>query len=175
VAATEYRAADIRDAATLGAIVAEVRPDVIFHVAAQRDPGLAEAEVHRTITTNVFGTRNVLAAARAAGTPQVVYASTGKALRPYSPETYTASKRAAEWLVASGGGLLTSASRFTHVVDNSIVYQRLLAWAAPGCTTRTSRSTCSRPASRPSCCWPPTSAPGRASSGSTRSATWACR
>ncbi|HEX4830396.1 MAG TPA: polysaccharide biosynthesis protein [Trebonia sp.] len=131
VAATEYRAADIRDAATLGAIVAEVRPDVIFHVAAQRDPGLAEAEVHRTITTNVFGTRNVLAAARAAGTPQVVYASTGKALRPYSPETYTASKRAAEWLVASGGGLLTSASRFTHVVDNSIVYQRLLAWAAP--------------------------------------------
>jgi len=39
--------------------------------------------------------------------PQVVCASTGKALRPYSPETYTASKRAAEWtasVAAARGG-----------------------------------------------------------------------
>ena len=75
----------------------------------------------------------VLAAAAAAGVPQVVCASTGKALRPYSPEMYTASKRAAEWtasVAAASGELLVSAARFTHVVDNSIIYERLLDWAA---------------------------------------------
>ena len=67
--------------------------------------------------------------------PQVVSASTGKALLPYSPEIYTASKRAAEWIlsgVAARGEMLVSSGRFTHVLDNSIVYQRLLAWADGG-------------------------------------------
>jgi len=124
----QYLTADIRDRSALTAIVRQARPDVIFHVAAQRDPGLAEMEVHRTITTNVLGTRNVIEAAKLAGVPQVVYASTGKALRPYSPEVYTASKRAAEWLMADAArdGLTASAARFTHIVDNSIIYRRLL-------------------------------------------------
>lgn len=127
-----YLSADVRDYMSLRGLIEAVRPDVIFHIAAQRDPGLAEAEAHRTVTTNVLGTRNVLAAARCAGTRQVIHASTGKALRPYSPEVYTASKRAAEWLLAETarrGELLCSAARFTHVVDNSIVYRRLHAWA----------------------------------------------
>ncbi len=67
----DYRHADIRDRRTLDRLLADLRPDVVFHLAAQRDPGLAETEVHRTVTTNVLGTRNVLAAAiggrRAAG------------------------------------------------------------------------------------------------------------
>jgi hypothetical protein len=130
----EYLTADIRDRAALAAVVGQARPDVIFHVAAQRDPGLAEVEVHRTITTNVLGTRNVIEAAKLAGVPQVVYASTGKALRPYSGEVYTASKRAAEWLMAgaaSSDGLTASAARFTHVIDNSIIYRRLLDLSGP--------------------------------------------
>jgi FlaA1/EpsC-like NDP-sugar epimerase len=57
--------------------------------------------VHGTVTTNVLGSRNVLAAAAAARVPPVVCASTGKALRPYSPEMYTASKRAAEWVATT--------------------------------------------------------------------------
>ncbi len=97
----EYRSADVRDRDALDRLIGDVRPDLIFHVAAQRDPGLAEVEVHRTVSTNVLGTRNVLIAAAEAGVPQVVCASTGKALRPYSPDMYTASKRAAEW-VSSG-------------------------------------------------------------------------
>jgi nucleoside-diphosphate-sugar epimerase len=131
----EYRQADVRDRRAMDRLLAEVRPDVVFHVAAQRDPAEAEVEVHRTVTTNVFGTHNVLAAAETAGVPQVVCASTGKALRLYSPEVYTASKRAAEW-VASGfaahGQVLCSAARFTHVLDNSLIYRRLLAWAQGG-------------------------------------------
>jgi nucleoside-diphosphate-sugar epimerase len=130
----EYTYADIRDRQRLGAVIADVRPDVIFHVAAQRNPALAEQEVHRTVTTNVLGTRNVLAAAAEACVPQVVCASTGKALRPYSPDVYAASKRAAEWLVtcSSAGDMRCSAGRFTHVVDNSIIHQRLLDWARDG-------------------------------------------
>jgi nucleoside-diphosphate-sugar epimerase len=128
----EYLSADVRDRAALDRLIHEVRPDLIFHVAAQRDPGLAEVQVHRTVSTNVLGTRNLLTAAAEAGVPQVVCASTGKALRPYSPDMYTASKRAAEWVasgVAEGSDMLVSAGRFTHVLDNSIIYQRLLSWA----------------------------------------------
>ena len=134
-AGAEYRHADVRDRAAMDALLGEVRPDLVFHVAAQRDPGLAEAEVYRTVSTNVLGTRAVLTAAAEAGVPQVVCASTGKALRPYSPDMYTASKRAAEWVasgVAAGTDMLISAGRFTHVLDNSIIYKRLLSWAGEG-------------------------------------------
>jgi hypothetical protein len=87
----------------------------------------------------VLGTRNVLLAAAQAGVPQVVCASTGKALRPYSPDIYTASKRAAEWVsagVAARSDVTISASRFTHVLDNSIICRRLQAWALDGDAVR---------------------------------------
>jgi hypothetical protein len=131
----EYEQADIRDAGRLAAVFGEVRPDVVFHLAAQRDPGLAEHQVHRTVTTNVLGTRQVVAAAEESGAAYVVFASTGKALRPYSREVYTASKRAAEWLVADAAGrgrACYASARFTHVVDNSIIRQRLLDWCEGG-------------------------------------------
>jgi NAD(P)-dependent dehydrogenase (short-subunit alcohol dehydrogenase family) len=131
----EYLHADIADQASLAAIFGSVRPDLVFHVAAQRDPGLAEREVHRTVRTNVLGTSNVIGACTESGVAELVAASTGKALRPYSREVYTASKRSAEWLLASaaaGTGIRVSASRFTHVVDNSIVRDRLVHWAGDG-------------------------------------------
>jgi nucleoside-diphosphate-sugar epimerase len=135
----EYLYADVRDQARMEALISEIRPDLIFHVASQRDPGLAETLVHHTVTTNVLGTRSVLGAAAAAGTGQVVCASTGKALRPFSPDVYTASKRVAEWVAsgfAASGALPVSAVRFTHVVDNSIIHQRLQDWAASSAVIR---------------------------------------
>ena len=131
----EYLLADIRDRKQLAAVFGHLRYDVVFHVAGQRDPGLAEREVHRTVTTNVFGTANVLSAVAASGVPQTVLASTGKALRPYSPEVYTASKRIAECLAyraAADGQAICSAVRFTHVMDNSILHSRLLDWCDGG-------------------------------------------
>ncbi|MBO0819225.1 MAG: polysaccharide biosynthesis protein [Nocardiopsaceae bacterium] len=128
----EYRQADVTDPVAIGALIAEVRPDIVFHVAAQRSPALAEDEVHRTVSANVLGARNVLTAAAEAGVAQAVCASTGKALRPYSPEIYTASKRAAEWVaatIARTSGMRCCAARFTHVIDNSIVHDRLREWA----------------------------------------------
>lgn len=135
----EYLYADARDQARMEALIGEIRPDLIFHVASQRDPGLAQTQVHHTVTTNVLGTRSVLGAAAAAGTGQVVCASTGKALRPFSPDVYTASKRVAEWVAfgfAASGALPVSAVRFTHVVDNSIIHQRLRDWAASSAVIR---------------------------------------
>ena len=132
----QYLQADIRDRPRLATVLGELQPDVVFHVAAQRDPGLAEQEVHRTLSTNVLGTENVIKVAAELGVPQVVCASTGKALRPYSPDVYTASKRVAEWLVAAAAGSCSSTTystaRFTHVVDNSIIHGRLLDWCRGG-------------------------------------------
>src|SRR5258708_36659051 len=95
----------------------EIRPDVVFRLAAQRDPGPAEHEVHRTLSTNVIGTQKVIRVAAEAGIPQVVCAATGKALRPYSPDVYTASKRVAEWLAAQAAAASStttySTARFT--------------------------------------------------------------
>jgi hypothetical protein len=130
----EYVYADIRDPLAVEALVRDIKPDLIFHVASQRDPGLAETLVHQTVTTNILGLRNVFDAATA-GSCQVVCASTGKALRPFSPDTYTASKRVAEWIAwhaATAKGVPCSMARFTHIVDNSIIHQRLLDWATTG-------------------------------------------
>jgi FlaA1/EpsC-like NDP-sugar epimerase len=59
----EYLCADLKHRGALDRLIADLRPDLVFHLAAQRDPGLAEVEVHHTVSTNVVGTRNVLAAA----------------------------------------------------------------------------------------------------------------
>jgi nucleoside-diphosphate-sugar epimerase len=130
-----YHQVDVRDREAVADAVAEIKPDLVFHTAAQRDPSLAERAVHRTVTTNVFGTRNVVDACVQASVEQLVLASTGKALRPYTPDVYAASKRAAELIVADAatrGVLRASAARFTHVVDNSIVLNRLRAWCRRG-------------------------------------------
>ena len=129
----EFVYGDVRYRSGLEEVFAEIRPDVVFHVAAQRNPGLAEVEVLRTVATNVFGTRNVVQAAARAGAGAVVCASTGKALRPYSPDVYAASKRISEWVLtrqAASLDIRLAASRFTHVVDNSIIGDRLRAWCA---------------------------------------------
>jgi len=131
----EYLTADLRDRGRLSELFDRVQPDIVFHLAAQREPARAEIEVHRTVTTNVFGTRNVLEECVAHGVQHLVCASTGKALRPYSPDVYAASKRAAEWLMtrtAARSGLRISAARFTHVVDNSIIADRLDRWCKAG-------------------------------------------
>ncbi|MEV4334283.1 polysaccharide biosynthesis protein [Streptomyces sp. NPDC049597] len=133
--ADEHHTLDIRDGAGLTALMRRIRPDLVFHLAAQRDPGLAERAAAHTISTNVLGTAHVIDACVAAGTGQLVYASTGKALRPYTSDVYAQSKRTGEWLVvdaAERGVLPGAAVRFTHVVDNAIVLGRFRDWCRRG-------------------------------------------
>lgn len=127
----EYHHADIRDGDTVYEAVSQARPDIVYHLAAQHDPSLAEAEVNRTLTTNIYGTRNIIAAAQAAEVPQIVYASTGKTIRPFTPDSYASSKKVGEWLMADTAqqsDMSLSGVRFTHVVDNSIIFRRIQRW-----------------------------------------------
>jgi hypothetical protein len=134
----DYLHADIRDTARLAEVFDLVKPDIVYHLAAQHDPGLAEIEVARTLSTNVTGTANVIAACLPHGA-KLVHASTGKALRPFSADIYAASKKLAEWLLTQAMGadqLSAATARFTHVVDNSIIYDRLQSWTDSGSVVR---------------------------------------
>ncbi|GII25393.1 NAD-dependent epimerase/dehydratase family protein [Planosporangium mesophilum] len=135
VTGVEYVEVDVRSAEAVEGFFTRYQPDIVFHLAAQRDPGLAERFVGYTVDTNVVGTFQVARAAERAGVGRFVYASTGKALRLYSRCVYTESKRIGEWLVAdvAGHGRMACAGvRFTHVVDNSIVLDRLRRWCDDG-------------------------------------------
>lgn len=92
---------DIRDAATLEQIFAERRPEVVFHAAALKHLPMLQQYPHEAWKTNVLGTRNVLAAAHAAGVGTFVNISTDKAADPVSVLGY--SKRLAERLTAWTG------------------------------------------------------------------------
>jgi UDP-glucose 4-epimerase len=71
---------DIRDAAAVNDLVTRVRPDVIFHLAAQIDVRKSVADPAFDSRTNVEGTINVLKAAQAEGVPRVVNTSSGGAI-----------------------------------------------------------------------------------------------
>jgi UDP-glucose 4-epimerase len=71
---------DITDKAALTALVADVAPDVIFHLAAQIDVRKSIEDPAFDAMVNVVGTINVLEAARQAGVARVVNTSTGGAI-----------------------------------------------------------------------------------------------
>ncbi|HSX44830.1 MAG TPA: SDR family NAD(P)-dependent oxidoreductase [Candidatus Saccharimonadales bacterium] len=127
----EYWHADISDGEAVKAVIEQTQPDIIYHLAAQKHPSIAEQQIPETLTTNILGTNNIIEAAKQASVPQIVHASTGKALRPHSPDTYAASKKASEWLMSTAaqeGDTLISSARFTHVADNSVFGRKLHGW-----------------------------------------------
>ena len=72
---TRLHRLDICDWDALRGVVAEFRPDVVFHVAAQTDVRRSIREPDFDARVNVVGGVNVLRAAAAAGARRVVYAS----------------------------------------------------------------------------------------------------
>jgi UDP-glucose 4-epimerase len=71
---------DVRDAEAVSAAVERVRPEVIFHLAAQIDVRKSVADPAHDSRVNVEGTINVLNAARAHGVRRVINTSTGGAI-----------------------------------------------------------------------------------------------
>lgn len=71
---------DICDEAAVGAVFAEARPELVFHLAAQIDVRRSVTEPAFDAAVNVGGTANVLDAARATAVERVVFVSTGGAL-----------------------------------------------------------------------------------------------
>lgn len=90
--------ADIRDAATVDEIFKNRRPEIVFHAAALKHLPMLEQYPEEAWQTNVFGTLNVLNAAKAAGVKTFVNISTDKAANPTS--VLGQSKRLGERLTA---------------------------------------------------------------------------
>ena len=106
---------DLRDAAGVRALVASVRPDIVFHLAAQALVRRSYADPLETWSTNVQGTANVLDACRGPHGPRaIVVASSDKCYEnrewawPYREsdrlgghDAYSASKAATELVAQS--------------------------------------------------------------------------
>lgn len=60
----DHRIGDVRDLERFGALVKEVRPDIVFHLAAQAIVSTSYREPLETLSTNVMGTATVLEALR---------------------------------------------------------------------------------------------------------------
>ena len=88
------RIADIRDRARIMRLIAQFKPDMVFHAAALKHVPLLELDWDEGIKTNVFGSINVADAAAAAGAAAMVMISTDKAIEPVS--VLGATKRLAE-------------------------------------------------------------------------------
>ncbi len=114
-AAMDSRIGDIRDAERVAALIAEVRPDVVLHLAAQPLVRRSYAEPRYTFEVNVLGTVNMLEAVRSSESCRVlvnvttdkVYANaeTGEAFAEDRPlgghDPYSASKAGSEIVTAS--------------------------------------------------------------------------
>jgi UDP-glucose 4-epimerase len=108
-AGAELVESDVRDAAAVRDVFTRVKPEAVFHLAAQIDVRKSASDPAWDAGINVGGTINVLEAARAAGVRRVVNTSTGGAVygegqiipapesHPVAPEApYGQSKFAAE-------------------------------------------------------------------------------
>jgi len=92
--AVDGRIADIRDRERIFRLIAEAKPNLVFHAAALKHVPLLERDWQEGIKTNVFGSVNVADAARNADADAMVMISTDKAIDPVS--VLGATKRLAE-------------------------------------------------------------------------------
>jgi UDP-glucose 4-epimerase len=76
----ELREADVRDAGAISDIFAEVRPELVFHLAAQIDVRRSVEDPAMDADSNVLGTIAVLQAALAVESRRIVFSSTGGGL-----------------------------------------------------------------------------------------------
>ncbi len=132
--------ADVRDRARLDALMAETRPELVFHAAALKHVPLVEINPFEGLMTNVIGTANVAEACRAAGVAVMVLISSDKAVNPTN--VMGATKRIAEQVCQSldlkrgmDGGTRFVTVRFGNVLGStgSVVplFQRQLASGGP--------------------------------------------
>jgi dTDP-4-dehydrorhamnose reductase len=115
-------AVDIRDDQAIDEVFVTEKPDIVFHLAAQRLPWLAEIQIWETVTSNILGTQNIIRACEAHHVKHCIVSSTGKASRYLTGEVYAASKKMMEWQlaqVAQNSTVTYGMVRFTHMLDNS--------------------------------------------------------
>ena len=84
MAVIEGRIADIRDRARITHLLAEFKPNIVFHAAALKHVPILERDWGEGVKTNIFGTVNVADAAVSASAEAMVMISTDKAIEPVS-------------------------------------------------------------------------------------------
>ncbi|HFI0394743.1 TPA: polysaccharide biosynthesis protein [Streptococcus suis] len=111
--------ADIQDRDLLFEIMAEYKPDLVYHAAAHKHVPLMEYNPHEAVKNNIFGTKNVAEAAKTAKVTKFVMISTDKAVNP--PNVMGATKRVAEMIVTGlnePGQTQFAAVRFGNVLGS---------------------------------------------------------
>ncbi|SYZ78314.1 polysaccharide biosynthesis protein [Trichococcus shcherbakoviae] len=111
--------ADIQDRDRIFQVMEKYKPDHVFHAAAHKHVPLMEYNPHEAIKNNVYGSKNMAEAAKAAGVKSFVMISTDKAVRPTNVMGST--KRIAEILVTSlnePGKTKFAAVRFGNVLGS---------------------------------------------------------
>lgn len=127
---------DVRDAARLGAIFSEARPEVVIHAAALKHVPLMETNVCEAILTNVGGAVTAARAAVSAGARRFVFISTDKAVAP--DNVMGATKRLAELAIGrimAEAGMAGAMVRFGNVLGSSgsvvPLFERQIAAGGP--------------------------------------------
>lgn len=111
--------ADVQDRERIFDIMAAYRPNVVYHAAAHKHVPLMEYNPHEAVKNNIFGTKNVAEAAKAANVEKFVMISTDKAVNP--PNVMGATKRVAEMIVTNlnePGKTQFAAVRFGNVLGS---------------------------------------------------------
>ena len=111
--------ADIQDRERIFDIMATYQPNVVYHAAAHKHVPLMEYNPHEAVKNNIFGTKNVAEAAKAANVEKFVMISTDKAVNP--PNVMGATKRVAEMIVTNlnePGKTQFAAVRFGNVLGS---------------------------------------------------------
>ncbi len=85
---------DIQIRASVGNVMAEYRPDVVFHAAAYKHVPLMETNTEEAVRNNIEGSKNVIDLSSEYGVKRFVFISTDKAVNPSS--VMGATKRAVE-------------------------------------------------------------------------------
>ncbi|MDR2110263.1 MAG: polysaccharide biosynthesis protein [Spirochaetaceae bacterium] len=110
---------DLKDRNYMDYIIGRLRADVIFHTAAYKHVPMTEENPVAAIENNLFGTDNLVTAARKHGVNRFVFITTDKAVDPVS--VYGVSKYLCERLVldaSSGSGANFMVVRFGNVLGS---------------------------------------------------------
>ena len=111
--------ADVQDRERIMDVMSEHQPQIVYHAAAHKHVPLMEANPRESVKNNVYGTKNVAEAAKAAGVAKFVMVSTDKANNP--PNVMGATKRIAELIVTGlneNSQTKFSAVRFGNVLGS---------------------------------------------------------
>lgn len=111
--------ADIQDREKINEIMEQYHPDIVYHATAHKHVPLMEYNPKEAVKNNIFGTKNVAEAAKAARVKNFVMVSTDKANNP--PNVMGSTKRIAEMIVTGlneEGCTKFSAVRFGNVLGS---------------------------------------------------------